>query len=124
MSIVKSNKRKKPEFFDKYEICQKYNDILRIKTSTIPKFNTWVVPCSSDAVCIKHGETKFVSYIINEHIFLSAYMYDELFIEMLETYKDSYNTHLIVPCYFEEGKQSGDYLDVGIAVNGKCKEDE
>jgi 8-oxo-dGTP pyrophosphatase MutT (NUDIX family) len=123
METKKRTKRTK-EFFGKFEVSYTFNDLLRLKTNSNSKFNSWAVPCSTDAVCIKHGETTFQSYIDKERIMLSAYLYTETFIEMLEAYTDDKNTHLIVPCYFEEGKTSGNYLDVGIAINGKCKKDE
>jgi hypothetical protein len=123
MEIKKWTKRSK-EFFGKYQVYYRVNDLLRLKTNSNSKFNSWAVPCSSDAVCIKHGETIFQSFIQKERIMLSAYLYTETFIEMLEAYTDDKNTHLIVPCYFEEGQTCGDYLDVGIAINGKCKKNE
>lgn len=119
----KSTKPSSKEYFGKFEVSHKYNDLLRLKTNRYSKFNAWAVPCSSDAVCIKHGEINFESLIKNERIILSAYLYDEQFIEMLEAYSDHINTHLIVPCYYESST-SGDFLDAGIAINGKCKKKE
>ena len=117
-------KRRKSLYFDKYLICSVVNDIKRIKTSFNPKFNTWVVPCESEAVCLKHSETKFESLIINNHVLLSAYKYDSAFLDILEAYSDDKNTHLIAPCYFDEENNSTEALDSGISISGKCKEKE
>ena len=113
-----------PKMFDKYEICGTYKDLIRINTSKSPSFNSWVVPCTTDAVCIKHGENKFESFIINERILLSAYTYYEDFIDLIDIFADDINTHLIVPCYYEEHVKSGNRLDAGISINGKCKKGE
>ena len=121
---TKKRTKSTKEFFGKYEVSYKFKDLLRLKTNSKSKFNSWAVPCSADAVCIKHEETEFTSFIEKERILLASYLYTETFIEMLEAYTDDKHTHLIVPCYFEEGKTSGNCLDVGIAINGKCKKDE
>jgi hypothetical protein len=121
-----SNKHNMQTHFDKWAICKVERDILRIKTSEYYKFNTWVVPCTSEAVCIAHGSTEFESGVIDNHILLSAYTYQQKFIDLLYVYADEINTHLIVPMYYEglgENKNK-DKLDCGISINGKCKEGE
>lgn len=112
--------------FDKWAICKVERDILRIKTSENSKFNTWVVPCTEDAICIAHGKTEFETIIINNHILLSAYLYQQKFIDLLKIFADDTNTHLVVPIYYEvlgEGCNKNK-LDCGISINGKCKEGE
>jgi hypothetical protein len=113
-------------YFNKWKICKIENDIIRIKTSKYNKFNSWVVPCSSEAICIPHGETNFKSIIIDGHILLSAYKYQQKFINLLKIHVDDINTHLIVPIYFQEQYETcnNDKLDCGISINGKCKENE
>jgi len=125
--IRHSTKRKMQSHFDKWKICKVERDILRIETSSFHKFNAWVVPCSStDAVCIKHGDTEFESVIIDNHIILSAYTYSQQFIDLLKFFADDTNTHLIVPIYYQEsnGTRKKERLDCGISINGKCKEGE
>jgi hypothetical protein len=111
-------------YFDKYLICSTKKELKRIKTSLNPKFNTWVVPCDSDAVCFKHGEMNFESLIIDNHILLSAYIFDNSFLDILRDYADEKNTHLIAPCYFDEINNKDERLDSGISISGKCKEKE
>ena len=106
--------------FDKWEICKVECDILRIRTNKYNKFNTWVVPCSSEAICLAHAKTKFESIVIDGHILLSSYVYQQKFIDMLKIVFSDINTHLIVPIYQKKGEK----LDCGISINGKCKEDE
>jgi len=112
--------------FDKWSICKVERDIIRIQTSKNIKFNSWAVPCALEAVCIAHGSTKFESIIIDGHILLSAYLYQQKFIDILKVVSNEYLTHLIVPIYFQELGKSGnkDKLDCGISINGKCKEGE
>lgn len=111
-------------YFDKYLICSTKKELKRIKTSLNSKYNTWVVPCDSEAVCLKHGEINFESLLIDNHILLSAYMYNNDFLEILQAYTDKKNTHLIAPCYFDVINNKTERLDSGISISGKCKEKE
>jgi hypothetical protein len=117
------SKRKIQKYFNKWIICKIDADILRIKTNKYNKFNTWVVPCLSEAICIPHGGTEFESIIIDGHILLSAYAMKKKIIDLLKIYVDSTNTHLIVPIYFQEqyNISNKDKHDCGISINGKCK---
>jgi hypothetical protein len=116
-------RRKIQTYFDKWTICKTDGDILRIKTNKNNKFNTWVVPCLSEAICIPHGGTEFESIIIDGHILLSAYAMKKKFIDLLKAYVNDINTHLIVPIYFQEqyNISNKDKHDCGISINGKCK---
>ena len=113
-------------YFDKWKICRVEGDILRIKTNIVYKFNTWVVPCFSEAICIAHNKINFESIIIDRHILLSSYMYQPIFIDLLKLHINDDNTHLIVPIYLQNECHISrqDKLDCGISINGKCKEDE